>query len=121
MAAGSSDELVGRAWQWQATELPGDRQIIPEAPERYTLQFMADGNVQVRADCNRGGAKYLVGANGALTLSPAFLTKMGCPPGSKDTEFVHQLGEVSGYRFVDGNVLLALKSGGSMRFAAFAR
>lgn len=117
MAAASSDELVGRPWLWQATELPGDRQTIPEAPERYTLQFMPDGNVQLRADCNRGGAKYQVGANNALTLSPAFLTKMGCPAGSKDTEFARQLGEITAYRIVDSDLLLSLKSGGRMRFA----
>ena len=46
---------------------------------------MPDGRVQLRADCNRGGARYDAGAGRTLTFSPAAITKMGCPPGSQGT------------------------------------
>jgi heat shock protein HslJ len=122
MAEGGDDELAGRVWSWQGTTYAGNRQVVPDAPERYSLQFMPDGRVQLRADCNRGGARYELGTNRALTLGPAAVTKMGCPPGSKDTEFLRQLGDVAGYRLVDGNLVLALNSdSGSMRFAPLAR
>jgi heat shock protein HslJ len=122
MAAGTAEELVGRAWSWQGTTYAGNRQVVPDAPERYSIEFMPDGRVQLRADCNRGGARYEARESRSLTLGPAALTKMGCPPGSKDTEFVRQLGDVAAYRFVDGNLVLALNTdNGSMRFAPLSR
>jgi heat shock protein HslJ len=122
IAAGTAGELAGRTWSWQGSRLAGNREVVPDAPERYTLEFRPDGRVQLRADCNRGGASYQAGANGALSLGPAAITKIGCPRGSKDTEFLRQLGEVAGYRFVDGDLVLALKAdAGSMRFTPATR
>ena len=55
-------------------------------------------------------------------MTPAATTKMGCPGGSKGTEFVRQLAEVDGYDFVDGKLVLKLKSNaGVMRFAPVAK
>mgnify|MGYP003693814999 CR=1 FL=1 len=62
------------------------------------------GRPQLRADCNRGNAGYTAGANRALSLTPAATTKMGCPPGSKDTVFLRQLAEVSLFVWRDGGL-----------------
>jgi heat shock protein HslJ len=109
MTAADAAALGGPAWQWQAPQsgTPADH---------YTLQFMDDGRVVVRADCNRGGGRYTADANGTLTLTPIALTKMGCPAGSLDTAFVRDLREVTGYRFEAETLRLALRSGGSMTF-----
>ena len=121
MKGGDDPALGGHVWLWQGTELRGER-IAPEAPERYTVEFQPDGRVQVRADCNRGGAGYTARADRSLSITPVATTKMGCPAGSKGTEFVRQLAEVGGYDFVDGNLMLALKSNaGAMRFATTAK
>lgn len=108
MAAADPSALGGATWQWQTA---GNG-----ASDRYTLQFMDDGRVVVRADCNRGSGRYTADANGTLTLTPIALTKMGCPAGSLDKVFVRDLGEVSGYRFEGEMLRLALRSGGSMTF-----
>jgi heat shock protein HslJ len=122
IAADSANVLAGRAWAWQGSRLADGTNVAVDAPERYTIEFMPDGRVQLRADCNRGNAGYTAGANRALSLTPAATTKMGCPPGSKDTVFLRQLAEVSGYSLVDGGLVLALKADvGSMRFAPLAR
>ena len=114
--------LAGRVWSWQETQFAVRGRVAPDAPERYTLEFLADGRVQLRADCNRGSARYETAASRALTLSPAATTKMGCPPGSQDGEFLRQLAQVVGYRFAAGNLVLTLKlDSGSMRFAPLAR
>ena len=56
------------------------------------------------------------------SMSVPVPTKMGCPAGSKGTEFVRQLADVDGYDFVDGNLVLKLKSNaGVMRFAPVAK
>lgn len=122
IAADSAGALAGHAWVWQGTRLADGSNVDVDAPERYTIEFMPDGRVQLRADCNRGNAGYTTGANRALSLTPAATTKMGCPPGSKDTVFLRQLAEVAGYSLVDGGLLLTLKTeAGSMRFAPLAR
>ena len=121
MKADADPTLAGRVWTWQMSELRGER-IVPDVPERYTIEFQPDGRVQARADCNRGGAGYTAGADRSLSITPVATTKMGCPAGSKGTEFVRQLADVDGYDFVDGNLVLRLKSNvGAMRFATAAK
>ena len=122
IASAAEPTLGGRVWAWQGTQLVGNERIVPDAPERYTIEFQSDGRAQLRADCNRGGAGYAVGANRSLTMTPAATTKMGCPSGSKGTEFVRELAEVGGYDFGDGDLVLMLKSNaGAMRFKAAAK
>jgi len=117
MTNATEPALGGRVWAWQSTALAGGERMVPDAPERYTIEFQPDGRVQLRADCNRGGAGYAAGANRSLSMTPAATTKMGCPSGSKGTEFVRQLAEVTSYDFVDGNLVLTRKSNaGAMRF-----
>jgi len=121
-AADDAGALLATTWAWQGTLGPGDKRVTPAAPERYTLAFQSDGRVQVRADCNRGGARYEVGADGMLKIAPAALTKMGCPPGSSDTEFLRQLGLVGRFRFAEGDLVLALGGdAGAMRFSPAGR
>jgi len=121
-AADDAGALIGPTWAWQGTLGADDRRATPASPDRYTLAFQADGRVQVRADCNRGGARYELGADKALTIAPAALTKMGCPPGSSDTEFLRELGLVERFRFADGDLVLTLRgNAGSMRFSPLGR
>jgi heat shock protein HslJ len=119
MTNATEPALGGRVWAWQSTELAGGERIVPDAPERYTIEFQPDRRVQLRADCNRGGAGYAAGANRSLSMTAAATTKMGCPSGSKGTEFVRQLADVDRYDFVNGNLVLTLKSNaGAMRFTS---
>ena len=121
MANRDGPTLGGSVWTWQGTALRGDR-TVPDAPERYTIEFQSDGRVQLRADCNRGGAGYTARSDRSLSITPVATTKIGCPPGSKGTEFARQLADADRYDFVDGNLVLTLKSnGGEMRFAPAAK
>ncbi len=103
-------------WTWQGTQTRDGANIRPDAPERYTLEFQPGGQVTVRADCNRGTTSYLL--NGPqLTFGPIALTKMACPPGSRDAEFVKNLAAVSGQRLQRYELVLTLQGdAGSMRF-----
>jgi heat shock protein HslJ len=121
-ASVTEGSLDGRVWAWRSTDLVGNERMVPDAPERYTIEFQPDGRVQLRADCNRGGGRYAAGANQSLSMTPAATTKMGCPSGSKGTEFVRQLADVVRYDLVDGDLVLTLKSNaGTMRFTPAAR
>ena len=92
--AGSAAELGGSVFAWQETELAGGARVTPAAPERYTLEFGSDGRVRLRADCNRGSAAFETGADRTLALSAIGTTKMGCPSGSQDAEYLRELGQV---------------------------
>jgi len=114
--AASSSDLTSRPWHWQRTEVDG-RTIVAAAPDRYTLTFEGGGRVLVRADCNRGSGSYEV--NGAsMKLGAAALTRMACPAGTQDNDFVQPLARVTGYQIADGELVLALGGSGSMRFKA---
>jgi len=43
---------------------------------------------------------------------------MGCPPGTQDTEFVAPLSRVASYAISDGELVLTLGDGGTMRLRA---
>lgn len=113
----ASNELVGPVWHWQRTQWTDGRVVTAVAPERYTLRFEGGGRVLVQADCNRGGGTYEVNG-GAMKMGPAALTRMGCPPGSQDREFVPALASVTSYAIANYELLLTLADGGIMHFRA---
>jgi heat shock protein HslJ len=120
LLAVASNEIVGPAWTWQRTQLADGKLVTPAAPDRYTVAFQGGGRVNLRADCNRGSGAYEVNGN-AMKLAAATLTKMGCPPGSQDTEFVAELARVVSYGIVDNELVLTLADGSTMRFRAPSR
>jgi len=115
MAAAGDALLTNTVWTWQGTQLAAGARIAPETPERYTLVFQPGGMVNVRADCNRGSGSYLLNAS-QLTFGPIALTKMMCPPGSRDGEFLKGLGSVSAQGMSGSDLVLTLQgNAGSMR------
>jgi heat shock protein HslJ len=111
----ASGQLVGPVWQWQQTQLGSAPVVMAAAPERYTLWFQSGGRVNVRADCNRGGGSYEL--NGAsIKFGAIALTRMGCPSGSQDTEFLRSLAQAAAYAVERGDLVLTLADGAAMRF-----
>jgi heat shock protein HslJ len=111
----ASGEIVGPVWQWQRTQLGSAPVVVSAAPDRYTLSFQEGGRVNVRADCNRGSGSYEV--NGTqIRFGPIALTRMGCPPGSQDTEFLRSMAQAAAYTMDRGELVLTLSDGASMRF-----
>jgi len=121
MAAAGDALITNTVWTWQATQFADGTRIAPEAPERYALEFQPGGRVTVRADCNRGSGSYLL--NGSqLTFGPIALTKMMCPPGSRDGEYLKALAVVATQDRSGSDLVLSLQgNAGSMRFTATRR
>jgi heat shock protein HslJ len=116
MAADAVPDLTGPAWRWHATQTPAGARPV-NSPDRYTVQFTADGRVQVQADCNRGSGRYTLSSDGALTLTGIATTKMGCPAGSLDAAFLRELGEAERAHVAPDGLVLMLRNGaGTMRF-----
>jgi len=116
---GAEDTLpIGVVWTWLSTQTR-DGGIVPDGRERYTLEFRPGGTVNVRADCNRGSGTYTRTGN-ALGIGPIALTRMACPPDSRDTDFIKALGAVDGHSMIGSDLVLRLKpDGGSMRFTSY--
>ena len=113
--------LTGTVWTWQTSTHADGTIVAPDSPERYTVEFMAGGRVSLRADCNRGSGSYTLDGS-RIALSPVVLTKVLCPPGSKDREFLKDVGEVSGVAFREGDLVLTTgTTAAAMRFRAEPR
>jgi heat shock protein HslJ len=111
----ASDALVGPVWQWQRTQLGNAPPVVPGASERYTLSFQGGGRVNVQADCNRGSGAYEV-SGAQMKLGAIALTRMGCPAGSQDAEFLRSLAQAATYRMDGNDLVITLQDGASMRF-----
>ena len=105
--------LTGVVWQWRTDRL--------EDTSSYTVEFLPDGQLAIRADCNRGRASYATfGANG-LRVGAAATTRAACPPGSLGGAFLEQLVSSTSYT-LDGDTLTLypVVAPGTMRFTPVA-
>lgn len=114
----ATNELTGVVWQWQRTQMNDDSTTTPANPASYTLEFAADGNVGIQADCNSGGGPYTIEAN-LLTFGAIATTLMACPAESQADAFLQQLSQVGSYFITEeGNLVLEIQfDSGSMIFA----
>jgi para-nitrobenzyl esterase len=96
-----------------------DTRTVAAAPERYTVQFAADGTVRVLADCNRGNGRYETDWGRRLVFGPIATTRKMCPPGTQDAQFLRGLANISGYLIDGADLVLMLKfDSGTMRLRA---
>ena len=110
--------LTAVVWEWRLFRGGDDSVVAPDAPDRYTLTFLDDGKLAVRADCNRAMGTYTVDGP-TIELDAAAMTRAMCPPESLSDRFVRDLGDVRSYVFRDGNLYLALwADAGIMEFVA---
>jgi heat shock protein HslJ len=110
--------LVGVLWTWQETQYNNDTETVVEEPERYTLQFQANGSVSIKADCNQVGGTYTAdGSSLSIALGPS--TMAACPPDSLADEYLLGLTGAASFVF-DGQDLIIniMMDAGNMRFAA---
>jgi heat shock protein HslJ len=104
-------------WHWVTTR-GGDRDWHPKDPARYTLTLGEDGQVAVRADCNRGRGGFQRDGD-ALELTPLATTRISCPPDSLGSRYLQQLEAARTATEVGGLLRVELEGGaGTMWFAA---
>ncbi len=111
--------LGGTLWAWTGT-LYNDGTVVRVAdPLRYTLEFLADGQLNALVDCNLFRGSYTLGQGGVLTaIELGAGTKIACPPDSQSGEFIRGLSAVVLSSKIDGKLVLDLQAdSGSMTFA----
>ncbi|NMF83277.1 META domain-containing protein [Nodosilinea sp. P-1105] len=111
--------LVGTVWQMQQIQMADDTLIVADSPENYTVELMDDGELLVQADCNQGRGSYTLGPDRRLDVGEIATTRMACPEGSVDNEFVQALSSSDLYFFQDGDLFIDLRFGsGTMQMSA---
>ncbi len=116
----SGSTLLGPTWEWISSAFSEGLTLTTDDPARYTVQFGADGNAIIQADCNFGSGLYqLTGER--VKFDAIGTTKMACPPDSLDSEFLGQLYNLDRYEIEDGElVFFLLEEAGTMRFRTAA-
>ena len=116
--AAATTELVGTVWKLQQIQMNDGSLTVPNPPENYTIEFMADGSVVVQADCNRGRGSFTTTDN-RLSIGELATTRMACPPGSSDGDFLQALGNANSFFFREGQLFVELMyDSGTMTFSA---
>jgi heat shock protein HslJ len=115
-AAGQATAIVGSTWEWAGYVDAVERYTVAN-PESYTITFLADGKYQVQADCNTGGGAYVLDGRN-LSIGPAAMTRMACPPGSQDSVFLAHLNAATRYLVAGGSLYLETGEDGMMKFRA---
>ena len=111
---GVRSALVGRTWQLVEIVSMDDRVDAPDDRALYTVTFMADGSVQIRADCNRGTGAWTSVAPGKLEFGEIAATQALCLPGSLHDRYMAQFPWVRSYVMKDGHLFLATMADGSI-------
>jgi heat shock protein HslJ len=107
--------LPGVVWQWQETvRNSGELTLRPDQPAHYTVKFLPDGTLAVRADCNNAVGTYNI-AGSQIDLQIGGVTRVACPPSSLADPFLAELDRAISYYIGQGNLALALAGGGVMR------
>ena len=69
-------------WQLAGVAEADGAPVTIDDPARYTVQFLPEGRLLARFDCNQGSGGYTA-AEGVLTLTPLAVTTALCPPDSR--------------------------------------
>jgi heat shock protein HslJ len=85
-------------WEMVSFSEPDRAPVTIPDPWRYTVQFLPEGRLLTRLDCNQGSGGYTAAA-GVLALTPLAVTTAMCPPDSVDTTFQRLLARATSYRF----------------------
>jgi heat shock protein HslJ len=99
---------------WRLTSFPGV--TAPIEPGRYTVQFLPDGTVNIRADCNWVLGVWN-GGDGLLDITAMQTTVAACPEDSLEQPYVQGLDEATGYTIDASMTLIIIGPIGEMRFS----
>jgi len=116
----SPNSIEGPVWVWQHTLHVDGTRTTPAEPGHYTLRLWPDGQLDIRADCNRAGGHYTV-ERSRLTLSVTHSTMAACPSESLDRQFLADIASVSTWRLEDSSLRVDFTGGGAMVFTGVSR
>jgi heat shock protein HslJ len=121
LCGSACSENSGSAGPSTASRLEGNWALVAFEPaagpvepvsdsQAYTLEFTSDGQLGMRADCNRCTSSYE--AHGLyLSVGGLACTRVACPPESKSTAFINAVSGASSYQRNDESLFLYYEGG----------
>jgi heat shock protein HslJ len=105
--SGEPATITGVPWHLVAIQWADGHSTRPSDPSKYVFELGSDGRVSGQADCNRLMGTYTIDAH-TLRFGPLATTRMACPPGSLDSEWLRALGSASSWLVRDGHLHVAM-------------
>jgi len=110
-------ELTGQVWQLREIRYNDGKSLTAEPPENYTLEFLEDGSIVAKADCNQAIGSFSITDGREIMIGPLATTSAACPPESIGDDYVQGLNNAAIYFFQDGDLFLDIRyDTGTMRF-----
>ncbi|MEL6555233.1 MAG: META domain-containing protein [Cyanobacteria bacterium J06621_11] len=104
--------LTNTVWQLQQIRYNNGTVLEAIPPGNYTLQFMDDGQLSIRADCNQALGNFTQdGSRLSVTLGP--ITLAACGPDSIEQDYLQALQDITTYSLQDGNLSIQLRDNAS--------
>ncbi|HFE65964.1 MAG TPA: META domain-containing protein, partial [Chloroflexi bacterium] len=94
--AESAAALQANPWQWVSYLDQATGSVNIADSQNYILTFLADGTVQVKADCNNATGTYTASGS-SLTIALGPTTLVACAPESRSDQFLTMLGGAGTY------------------------
>jgi len=114
---GEEPQLTGVVWQWEQTLYNNDTRVDPAKPANYTIRFLTDGKINVKADCNVKGGEYSTEGK-RLSIEITHSTMAACEEGSLQEQFVRDLTGGAIFFFRGDELYIDIKyDTGTMRFS----
>ena len=120
-SSSSATSLTSNTWNLSAIteKVPAFQGVVPTAQQAdYTIAFTADGNAQIKADCNSVGATYATSGDNGITITLGPSTLVACPEGSMSDQFLAGLANASTYAISGSDLTITLKDEGTLQFVA---
>ena len=106
--------LSGTSWKLVRFQGGDETILTPDDPSKYTLEFLADGKLAARIDCNRGTGTWTSEGPNQLELGPLGLTRMACPPSPISDRILKDWSYVRSYVLKDGRLFVSLMADGGI-------
>jgi len=108
----TSAQLVNIVWKWaDMTETAPAHQSVNPQPDNYTITFLTDGTVNIKADCNNVGGTYTLTST-SLTIKTGPSTLAFCGDQSQDTIYLAALAKVNAGSVQGNRLILQFANGG---------
>lgn len=111
------DSLAGPTWQWTAVQHNPPIEAVAPVPQDYTIEFLTDGTVNIKADCTKLTGTYIIGVPVDVSIHVPTTATAACGDASLDTIFLESLGRVASYATGGGALQLEFADdAGTMQF-----
>ncbi len=100
--------LIDVPWAWGGSRYNNNTEVLAKDGRTYSLRFIQDGLLQIKADCNMVRGSYHVEGR-SLSIKLGASTKMACGPDIQDQQFLKDLEGVAVWFLKKGKLYLDIK------------